>query len=280
MRAVHGVLLGAIGGAALASAGWALLAVEPVLQPVAVTPRGEPPAAAGADGQNPRLVRIEEQLTRLSAQVSELRDAVAGSVRLPVSAPGDPSIDQAALVAALDRAEVARNDKRLAGLADQELFAEAQRLRRQNPAAARQALEHLLTRAQAPEDRAKALSLLGQLHRSRGDLASSERVLQEALNTVGGVEQDPWLGYELALTVAAGGDHVRALALGESVVRSPDVHEWTRLHGQWVTATMAHELGDTVRARTEYQAILAACGETQRYEWLVRDVTGRLQSLH
>ncbi len=48
--------------------------------------------------------------------------------------------------------------------------------------------------------------------------------------------------------------------LADSVAQAENSKEWIRTHARWAAATLSHDMGDVVRARTDYQAILAEYG--------------------
>ncbi|MCA8948036.1 MAG: tetratricopeptide repeat protein [Planctomycetes bacterium] len=282
MRTLGLVCGGALAGALSTAVVAALLADAPPSPPrpaAASEPGGEGTAIAGpqpgSTGFAVRFERLEQRLEELTGVIEGLR-AELGARREAVGPPR--GIDAESLAAALT--DVERDRWGTMSLA--ELQREADRLQKKagDLAAARRVLEFALERPLAPGDRAALQARLGSIARRAGDGRTAEIALSRAIDVLGTTNDDgAWAAYELALTRSEGGDHAAALALGRRFADQPNVSEWIRRHGRWVVATELDALGDRARARSEYEAILAACADDRKYDWLVTDVQQRLASL-
>ncbi len=287
MRETHLVLISGLVGAVAASAVWLALADgrEGGPDPAASVDLGEERStmAPAMPEDDPavavQLALIQNQLAQLTDEVAKLREARAAPLRVPVSEAGDLPLDEAALTAALERVEATRAAKRLAGLTDQQLLDEARRLRQKDPISTQTILGTLLERQLEPSMRSKALAQLGVAHRRGGDLAKSEQLLFEASQLGGVTDEGAYASYQLALTVSARGDPVRALAIADTVAQNREIDTWVRMHGEWAKATLTEETGDVVSARAQYERLLAEYGGDKQHQWLVNDLTKRLDTL-
>ena len=283
MRSLPSLLFGALIGAGVSTGLWLTLGRRQPPGPGPVTtPDPARPASDASTGDSERLRRIEAQLARLTGDVAELRERAEGAAAraaldaAPPQAPGP--VDEAALAAALQRGEERRELERLAALSDQQLLDEARRRGKDDPLEEEALLESLLDRPLSTQHRAQALAYLGVLHRKGGDLAASEEALLEAATVAGDTDEGAWATYELATTIAEGGDRHRALALVRPVPDRPGISDWHRLHAEWITASLEAETGDASAARARYEDILAECEGTD-FDWLAQRALRQLDAL-
>ncbi len=281
------VLLGAAVGASIA------------LATIWLTPRTEvPPAPMVAEGGDaagssgvvgagapidfaPVLRRLDEvaaRLERLEGKVNELADAPARTAALGASLPA--LLDADTVLAAMEAAE----QKKLDALSDQELLQESRRLQKGgDSAAAQQRLQTLLQRALTPEERGRAQTELGMLLRNRGDDASrtAARSMFQAVVDANGLASEigSQAGLQLVWTDAKGDDAARGLAQAELLVNTPGVPAEIVRNARWATGVLAQGLGDTVRARVEYEALLRDLQGQVGQEKLIEDIRRRLTGL-
>jgi hypothetical protein len=159
-----------------------------------------------------------------------------------------------------------------------QVLKEAQRLRHEakDPAAAERALQRLLARDLDPIERVRACTELGITQRSLGQLAESEQTLQEVVRERGMADKfGASAAYQLIWTTWSR-DRGSALDVADALARDA-TDESSRLHARWAGAMLADELGDSVRARADYNALIAACADRPEYFGIVKDVRARLQ---
>lgn len=124
-----------------------------------------------------------------------------------------------------------------------------------------------------------ALTELGILQREGGDIEASISTLQGVVEAEGlGTEVGAEASYHLIWSTWRQ-DRNAALRLADSVARDALGSETVRMHARWSAAMLAEEIGDFVRARTDYASILRDCADRQQYQGVVRDVRMRVEGL-
>ena len=160
------------------------------------------------------------------------------------------------------------------------MFVESRRLQYEakDPAAAERVLRRLLARDLDPTQRAVALTEMGIMQRNRGDQAASEKTLGDIVRERGMTDQvGAGAAYQLIWTTWSR-DRRDALGVADALARDAS-DEGTRLYARWAAAMLAAELGDTVRARADYRALVADCGDREAFQGIVKDVRSRLDRL-
>jgi tetratricopeptide (TPR) repeat protein len=284
------VLLGAAAGAAIALGSvWMAQRTEIAPPPAAVTVgnaiSGMDEAGTAIAGTaidfSPVLRRLDDvaaRLERLESKVAEFRSLPA---RTPVAGTPTPvQLDADTVLAAMEAAQ----QKKIDALSDQELRQEARRLEKGGDnMAAQQRLETLLQRALTPENRARAQTELGMLLRNRGDaesVASAVAMFQSVIDANGlASEVGSQAGLQLVWTDAKGSDAGRGMAQAELLVRTPGVPIEIVRNARWATGILAQNLGDTARARSEYESLLRDLQGQTGQEKLVEDIRRRLAGL-
>ncbi|MBL9076988.1 MAG: hypothetical protein JNL08_05765 [Planctomycetes bacterium] len=237
-----------------------------------------PAAATPADWQ-----QVTQALDRLTERIGALEQKLAAGTGAPLrmdAAPAAPTLDVAWLRQALDEVEAQRTRDRLAAMSDDELRREAQRRQKtgEDLGAAEAALRHLLERSLTPEVRDDVRVQLGVLQRQRGAMAAAESTLREVVDARG--MQDAtgaWAGYQLAWTLrerdaAAARSVADALALQAA-------DSGLRLRARWTSARCSEDLGDAVRAASDYEQLLAQCADDKELVDVAKDVRWRLEQL-
>lgn len=290
MKTGHGAVMGALGGVLVTLAivyvpqsGAADLSTMEPTSAIAIDASSSLPTAAFVPGPSidltpitNRLDEVNERLRALEARfdavaVSQQRTAAAGS---SVLASIDADSLQQAMVEIERRKFDAMSDDALRQMAWQAMQKGG------DVNAAVQGLGILLERSKTPEQRAQVLIDLGTLQRMQGGehgLTASVKSLQTVLDEQG-IESKFGLGAarELVWTCSAQKDHAAALRFAESIVRSARATADQRIHARWAAAMMVGSLGDTNRARADYQSLLREIEGLPNYEKLVEDIRGRL----
>lgn len=283
-------LLGAAVGAAIAL-GSVWMAPRADLAPASVaTTVGNATSTSGVP--TPAVVSTEidfspvlRRLDDVAARLERLETKVAEFATLPARTPaaGTPTpmqLDADTVLAAMEAAE----QKKIDALSDQDLMQEARRLEKGgNSLAAQQRLETLLQRPLGPEEKARVQTELGMLLRNRGDaqsVAAAVTLFRSVVDANGlASEVGSQAGYQLVWVDAKGGDASRGLAQAELLVRTPGVPAEIVRHARWATGILAQSLGDTQRARTEYETLLRDLQAQTGQEKLIEDLRRRLAGL-
>ncbi|MBX3464779.1 MAG: hypothetical protein KF830_16545 [Planctomycetes bacterium] len=268
---------------AAALAGWTLgrgaFVPEPLPAVADPAPTASTPVVASADAPWLRLAMAVDQL---AARVDALegRSATAAPPTRVEAPTAAAAIDLPQLRLALEAIEAERLRERFAALADDELLAEVQRLAQENkdPAAADEALRHLLARPLDAERRLRATTQLGLLQRQRGDTLGAERTLRAVVDEAGmAAKTGAWAAYQLAWTLAER-DPGAALGVADALAReAPD--DGTRTRARWTTARLLEQTGDLVRARAAYEQLVAQCGDRKELWDVAKDARHRLEQI-
>jgi len=204
------------------------------------------------------------------------------------SAQGDAAalaVSDEALERVVERLEKKKQDQRFARMSDEQMIAEARRLRdrERDLNGAREVLEHLLTRDLDGEERARALMDLGAVHRGTGEYERSESRLREAMRLAGeDSEVGVQAGYQLIWTYSQAKEPARGLAMADHLLQaaptsptSRGMRPWIR----WAAARMALDSGDKARARTEFRALLEDFKDSKQHAQIKADATRILKEL-
>jgi hypothetical protein len=240
------------------------------------------PAATSQPRGTPSLARIEARLSELEKGIRSLDQKIDSLAKAPDRTPISPRtgkvvIDEDAIVRAMERVE----EKKFNALSIDDLIMQSKRqLKLKDLVAARRTLEALAARAEAPKDRAFALTQLGILHRTNGDLKGSARVLESAVREFGvDTENGRDAAFQLLWTRCKAGEHAAATQLSSTLANSPNVPETMRVNARWASVVVAQASGDANGARAGYEAFLREYGNNAEYRKLVEDVRRRLQHM-
>jgi tetratricopeptide (TPR) repeat protein len=239
----------------------------------------DPERLASTNGaSSPVLADVELRLERIERRLDELTTRLG---RARVSDPANPPAEPAANT--IESAnDLTRLRERLDKLRDQELLAEAKRLRRdkKDTVAARLALQRLLARVLSAKNSHGAFLELGVLERELGRLAEAEFAFRKAIDfAVSEGDERAWSGYELAMTLEKRGRRTDALAAAETALAVPGSGKWVAVHCRWAVATLSQAVGNIDRARAECERLLTIVGDDAKYRWCVEDVKARLARL-
>lgn len=290
MDKIHSAALGAVGGAMVVVAFvWARQAaegpaVDPSPAPVTGTLRDWPvsPAVTTSTGADlaPIAARLDELTERLRALDAKVDAVLAAPARVAVGESPSQAVDADALFRAMEQVE----QKKLEALSDDALLQSSRvAMKAGNAEDAVRRLETLLQRPLTPEKRSDLMMELGMHYRTQAteaSLAASNRTLQAVIDSQGiGSRVGVAAANQLAWTCLAQKDASRALAHAEAAARSSGATPEQRIHARWTAAIAAQSLGDRVRARSDFQALLRELEGQPNYEWLVADIRERLQRL-
>ncbi len=278
---------GFVAGVAVASVGWWLgrhAGAEPA--PVAPVERGDAVARAAAPTVMPAVAvgavggdqAVLQRLAAIEARLGELAAALTNRPDLDRTPAGGAPADIAFLADALAQADCLREQRRVAALSVDELFAEAQRFGQKgaDPAKAMGLWRDVLARELTAEQRGRALTELGMLQRD-ADPSASRATLQAAIDLAGLDSQTgAWAGCQLVWTAQRQGDAAGALAMAERVLASPGLNAKLRPGTRWALANAAIDAGAVGRARTELAALRSEAGENPELAKMVADLERRL----
>lgn len=279
---VRRYLLGALAGAGITTVVlWpAPPAAAPppveVSAPAPLVAAGPAPGPAPADASSRAL--LESLAARLSAVEAKLDRVLTRGERVPVAEPAPVVIDAEALLRAQQEVERIK----LSAMTDEELRQLAWRSYKTNAdgAAAVRALELLAQRATDPAARDTARTDLATMQRLCGGeamLAASAQNLRAVLDANGiGSERGVAAAAQLVYTLGAQGEPQAALQQAEAVVGSPATTEWTRAELRMTAADLRQQLGDPVRARADYEALLRDIDGKADFAKLAKEVRARL----
>jgi hypothetical protein len=242
-------------------------------------PVGETAARGEWERVHRSLDRILQRLTALEARF----DAAPAPAGMPMRADAAPTtvIDTQQLRRALDEIDQQRAHEKYASMGDKELLAEVGRLQWKGGdlVAADAALRQLLARDLGPDERATARTQLGMLQRQRHDLLGAERTLRAVVDERGMRDKaGGQAAYQLAWTLRER-DPAAALGVADALAQQAD-EVGTRTRARWTAARLAEELGDVARARADYQALLATCGDSKELADVAKDARYRLDRLN
>ncbi|MCC7398586.1 MAG: hypothetical protein IT455_16065 [Planctomycetes bacterium] len=273
-------LIGALVGAGVTSLVW--WPAPPIAAPPPVGVAG-PEAPAGptrgpAPGEAPSRSLLESLAARLQAVEAKLDRVLARGERVPVAEAAPVVIDAEALL----RAQQEIERRKLEAMTDEELRQLAWRSYKTNAdgAVAVQALELLAQRATDPATRDTARTELATMQRLRGGeamLAASAQNLRAVIDANGiGSERGVAAAAQLVYTLGAQGQHQAALQQAEAIVGSPAASEWARAELRMTAADLWQQLGDPVRARADYEALLRDLDGKADFAKLATAVRARL----
>jgi hypothetical protein len=227
------------------------------------------PTPAGAAGVEQRLTAIEQKLEML----------VAASARTPVAASGGPAlVDVSSLQQALEEVE----RRKFEAMPESQLRELAWRGigKGGDATAALRAIDLLLARAKTPEDRAPWLHQKAVVSRSlggEGDLRESLRCLEQVVAENGaGSQAGIEATSQMTWTMMAQKNHVGAVRQAESILQNANASRQQRMWAQWSIAVASANAGDTLRERTELQALERELGQEPEHEKLLQLVRERL----
>lgn len=220
-----------------------------------------------------RLENLENEVERLSRELANLRTTRGDMSRVPVNSGAEEAGGP------MGAEPESSTPESLDHLSEHQLLSEARRLGREEPLAAQRHLEALLERTIPLEQRVPALALLGQIHRKAGDLVAAERALEEAVASGAGTDDGAWASYELALTLSARGDDLRALDLIKTTPETPHISVWNRRHAEWAVATLMAKTGDTKGARARFSELVETCKDDEEFAWLAAKARKQLADL-
>jgi hypothetical protein len=226
---------------------------------------------------------VQRSLAEVSQRLAAIEARLAASVAAPsarVDAAPATFVDPQQLRRALDEIDAQRQREKFGSMSNQELLAEVGRLQWKDSdvAGADAALQQLLARDLEPQERAQALTQLGMLQRQRHDLDGAEHTLRAVVDEHGMRDKTgAWAGYQLAWTLAER-NPVAALGVADAVAQQAD-SDGMRTRARWTAARMAEMSGDAVRARADYQAILAVVGDDKEFADVAKDIRYRLEQL-
>jgi hypothetical protein len=284
------LLVAALVGAAATAAAFVVMRERDATlaaPPAAAPDSGTASLATATPGAQPEA--LSPSFAAIAARVESLHDALRGidskldavlaarTAAGPANGGGvtvDPAMLETALVAATAKAERAKLDAMKPG----EVIKAAEQLvnTRSDLGRAREMLESLLQRSLTPEERQQASVQLGIAHRSSGDFAAAQQVLQHAIDLAGGidVESGAWAAFQLAWNHQFGNDLVNAREWFQKVGRGASGNQALRIEGMWNAA----KLGDAndPRTRSELEAVLRECANQDAYRHIIADVKARL----
>ncbi len=290
MKNGQSALFGAFGGAALALAiVWVRQGAEgpaPALEPSsspasdAAREAPSPPSLVAGVDLTPITNRLDQLTERLRALEAKLDVVAASTQRSAVAEHSSVMLDADTLQHAMEEVE----RKKLDALSDEALQNSARvAMKGGDSEDGLRRLDALLQRSLTPEKRAEVMTELGMLYRNQGTkeaLASSARTLQSVIDAQGMESQ---LGVaaasQLVWTCSAQKDPGRALAFAEAAARSVAATPDQRINARWAAAVMTQQLGDPVRARTDYQNLLREIDGQPNYGKLALDIRLRLEKL-
>ncbi len=224
------------------------------------------------------LDRIVERLSALEARLATAAPNATEPLR--VAAERATVIDTQQLRRSLDEIEAQRTHEKFAAMSNQELLAEVARLqfKGNDLPAAEVALRQLLARDLDADERANAQTQLGMLQRQRNDLHGSEQTLQGVVDARGMRDKTgAWAAYQLAWTMRER-DPRAALGVADALAQQAG-DEGMRTRARWAAARFCEEVGDVARARADYAALLAVCGDSKEYADVAKDIRYRLEQL-
>jgi hypothetical protein len=234
-------------------------------------------ARPAQDGDSPRL----SGRARPSAETPGHARGEASAGTAAVEG-GALAVSDEALERVVDRLEKKKREQRFSKMSDQQMLAEARRLRdrERNMHAAGETLEHLLTRELDDDDRARALLELGAVHRGALDFEKSEQRLREAMRVAGeDSETGVQAGYHLIWTYSRAKNPARGLAMADHLLQSPGATKAFRPWIRWAAARMALASGDKARARSDYRALMRDLKDKQAYKQILTDAARNLKDL-
>lgn len=284
-------LIAAIAGAAMALAFERLwIAAEPPArvpdEPAHAASPSAPQPRGSADADSAAWLRIDEQLRTLDGRLAALdakltaivaREPVRAVPATAADAPaGHGAADVDAIVRALERVEA----KKLDTLSTAELLMRANtQLKTGDIVEARRTVESALTRALEPDDRARALTQLGMIHRSTGDFAASTATLDQVVAEFG-IEspRGSEAAYQLIWTHSKAGNQTAATELAYRLAQATNLPEATRIQARWAAAITLSAGGDPARGRAEFAAILRDFDGREVHHKLLEDIRRRLDA--
>lgn len=239
---------------------------------------GAPLPVADAGGQ--------DLLRRLAADVADLRDRVASlpsraePMRTNGTAPA-PMVDEATLVAALQRVRQLEEETRFASLSDTELYSQAERQMRADKMdrlSCRRMLQVLLARPISSGLRASAAMLLAQVQRDLGDLPAAAAALQRVVDEFGfASDEGARAGNRLALLATDTKDWAAGIAIAEQVAREGPVAE--AFEARWGAAFLRRMAGDLAGARAALAQLIADCKDRPEVEHVARMSERQLEEM-
>ena len=283
-------LLGAAAGAVVTVVILTLTESQPATPPdsnvsAAVQPPAStlPASANAAFDLSPVLSRLDElnrRLGEVEARLGGLASGLAnGPDRTPAVFDQRIAVDADALQTAMEQVE----RRKLEALSDETLRNQA---RQQMKGAgdlegAIERLQVLLGRQLTPETRAEVMTELAMLQRQQGKEGrdAATRTLQAVIDTRGMGDRLGVAAAQQLVWTLAKEDPARALTIADGVVRSAGATPEQRFTGRWAAAIVAQQLGDTVRARADFQALLREIDGQPGQEKLVDDIRRRLEGL-
>lgn len=239
-----------------------------------------------ADSDSTAWLRIDEQLRALGGRLAAL-DAklTAFAAREPVRAAHAPGGEVPAALAPTDVDTIVRaleqvEAKKLDALSLGELLARANmHLKTGEVAEARRVVEAALTRPLEPDDRARALTQLGMIHRSSGDFAASATALEQVVAEFGMESpRGSEAAYQLIWTRSKSGDQTAATQLAYRLAQATNLPEATRIQARWAAAITLSAGGDPARGRAEFAAILRELDGREEHHKLLEDIRRRLDA--
>ncbi|MBL8756462.1 MAG: hypothetical protein JNK15_24420 [Planctomycetes bacterium] len=241
----------------------------------ATPPRAESAPTVVATG-SPASTSLDQRLAAIEAKLESL---VAASARTPLSPSGGTAVvDVSSLQQALEEVE----RRKFETMPDAQLRELAWRGggKGGDAAAALRAIDLLLARAKSPEDRAALLHQKAVTCRTLGgeaDLNESLRCLEQVVaeNGVGsraGIDA----ANQMVWTMSAQKNHAGALRQAESIVANAGANRQQRLWARWSIAVVSGSAGDSLRERSELEALQRDLGNDPEYEKLAQLVRERL----
>ena len=284
-----GLIVGGIGGALLTlCVQWGLGTTQLPrgvddhdLSPAVSGARSSPTDAIGEDATAVELRRIRISLDELAEQVAELQRVERsrrGGDRVAVGPRGSVVVDVESLVDAMDELE----HRKLEAMSDDELLRSAREIQERGGGTVVpiRRLEALLGRSLSTEQRVEAMTQLAIMRRIQGTpegLESSERSLQEIISRHGADSRHGLQAtYQLIWTVSARQEPARGLELARRYAQSPLATLAERQQGRWAVAIMLQQIGDSVRARSEFEQLLREVDGQPQRQALADDIRRRL----
>jgi len=236
--------------------------------------------AAPGQPMHPATSADAEVLRQLAADVGALRSrlidvpATPAPDRTAATAPA-PALDEATLVAALQRVRVIEEHERFAMLSDAELYAEAERLLRagtMDRLQSRRMLQAVLARpagSATPELRADTLMLLAQVQRDLRDLPGAAAALQRVVDDLGlGSDRGARAGNRLALLASYTKDWAAGIAMAQRVASEGPVDQ--AFEARWGIGFLQRVSGDVASARATLQRLIEDCAGRPEVEYVVK----------
>ena len=231
------------------------------------TTRSGPAELRSPAGEDRRVAELEARLATQSARLDAIESSVKTDLHDPVprSAAGPRAADAAPPVR-----DVAAEPQHRRGLTDDALLAELREMMtvptrggKTDGKAVLDVCEVLLSRTLDPAKRAAALIYKGIGHRILLDRTSEEAAFRDAVATaVPGSKDAIEAAYQLAWTVASGGDHRGAAELFLGIASNPGATPLQRASNRLSAAKQFEAAGDKERAVAEYRGVVADFGNS------------------